>query len=288
MMKTKIRTLTVICLLPLSTPIYADGLSLPDITTLEAMARERGELKDGPQSDGIIYNEHDFDPPPKGKIQKAELKWLKKLADEITLNLTAAPNNTGGKQSLWYPGMLVLRNGLVHAVQTEKEQDLLNLTGHLISFAERDQGMSASFGPELQEVEWRMLSLGTSIIRALAYHIQNGSGEVEAGLLRQAVRLFGNGRLVDESAWDVDDLMPVDSAGMFILNPDLAIEEVKKRSPERVRYFLTNVSEPSEFFARYAATGDGLAKLKTKYAAGKSTIDARFRTLAAWAATLPK
>jgi hypothetical protein len=82
--------------------------------------------------------------------------------------------------------------------------------------------------------------------------------------------------------------MPVDSAGVFILNPDLAVEELKKRPLERVRFFLTNVTEPAEFFRRYVGEGDGLEVLKAKYAANKAVIDAKHREVVAWLAAQPK
>ncbi|MFN0129505.1 MAG: hypothetical protein ACKV19_22795 [Verrucomicrobiales bacterium] len=205
----------------------------------------------------------------------------------MTRTLVAAADDGGGKRNPWYPVLESMRQGVLKVVNTEAEADLLALMAPMIAYHERDQGIGEDYGEPLQEAEAYLLNSSNTIIRALAYHIKDGTGPMEEGLFRQAVRLFGNGRLIDETAWDVDDMMPVDSAGIFILNPGVALDELKKRPPERVRQFLTNAKDPAKFFARYVGEGDGLERLKSKYGAEKAAIDAKFVELVAWAATLP-
>lgn len=267
--------------------LMGQGLGLPSITTLEQIARESGVLSNSVDDDAIVYEEADFEPPTPGRIRMADVKIMRKACAKIAAELLSAPNDNRGKNSPWYADLSNWNQGLEKASVSELETDLFVLLPKLFEFVERDAG-GAILATELQRIEVYMVQSGSYLIRALSYHIAHEQGVVATDLLRQAVRLFGNGRLVDETAWDVDDMMPVDSAGIFILNPELAVEELKKRPLERVRFFLTNVTEPAEFFERYVGEGDGLEVLKVKYAANRAVIDAKHREVVAWLAAQPK
>lgn len=261
-------------------------IRLPDISQLEAMAKESGDLDDADSTPEIVYEDTDFLVPAKGKLQTADIKWMRKRMEIMGLDLANVPGGSSGTGSDLYPLLVSWRNNLNKALDTGLESDFFPLIGPLITAAER-KASEDEISEDLSTATAEMLLTAECFIRALAYHIKNGTGPMEEGLFRQAVRLFGNWRLLDESAWDEDDRMPVDSAGIFILNPEVAMDELKKRPPERVRDFLCNVKEPAAFFDRYVGEGDGLERLKAKYGAEKAAIDAKFVELAAWAATLP-
>ena len=286
-MKTKIIIIWAVILSNYCSVAEAQGLGLPSNATLEQIARESGVLSDNLDEDAVAYEEGDFNPPSRGRLRKADIKSMRADQVKISANLLSVPNDNSGKQSPWYASLSTWNQGFQKAIDSEMEKDLFSLIPVLMAVVERnDEGEELC--KELIAVETYMVHSGSPIIRALSYHVVHEQGVVAADLLRQAVRLFGNGRLVDETAWDVDDPMPVDSAGVFILNPELAVEELKKRPVKRVRFFLTNVTEPSEFFRRYVGEGDGLEVLKARYAANKEVIDAKHQEVVAWLAAQPK
>lgn len=261
----------------------AQGLGLPTIEVLEARARARNSLVAGGETDAIVYEEGDFQLPVKGMIMKADLKRVAAIHSSISMELTAAPNTAAGKQSERFRRIGAWNAELGKSLASGKQSDFLSLLPALTTHIERDTRLELECIP-LQNAEAYMVISGDVFIRALAHHVVHEEGVVAAEVLRQAVVLFGNGRLVDETAWDVDDPMPLDSAGVFILNPELAVEELKKRPVERVRFFLTGTTEASEFFRRYGAEGDGMEKLKSRYAANKAAIDAKHREMVSWLA----
>jgi hypothetical protein len=266
--------------------VAAQSLGFPNIATLEDIARESGVLSNGVDEDAIVYEEDDFEAPIKGKVRKADIKMMQQTHDIVSAELAAAPNDETGRRCLWYNILISWNQGIERTIASELQVDLFSILPSLMAFVERDSG-DEKLASALEKVETYMVQSGDHIIRALSYHIVHEQGVVAADLLKQAVQLFGNGRLVDETSWDVDDPMPVDSAGIFILNPDLAVEELKKRPVARVRFFLTNVTDSAEFFHRYVGDGDGLEVLKAKYAANRAAIDAKHREIVAWLGAQP-
>jgi hypothetical protein len=94
-MKTNI--ISIVLLGSLAQPLAmltAQSLGLPNIATLEEIARESGVLSNGVDPDAIIFDEGDFDPPSRGKIRKADLKILKKTQTIVASDLMSAPNDS--------------------------------------------------------------------------------------------------------------------------------------------------------------------------------------------------
>ena len=82
---------------------------------------------------------------------------------------------------------------------------------------------------------------------------------------------------VDPTEWE-DETLPIDRAGVFIIDSDNAVTKLKTKSVEEIKTFLGGTTDNS-FFKRYEAEGDGMDILKTKYAAEKASIQAKLAEL---------
>lgn len=75
------------------------------------------------------------------------------------------------------------------------------------------------------------------------------------------------------------------SAGAFIVDADKATTELKTKTLEEIKTFLGGDTDNS-FFERYEDAEDGMDILKTKYAANKTAIHAKFAEVLAHVAHL--
>lgn len=271
----------IVCLLACSIT-SANDVTLPALEEMESIAADRGDISVGVDSESIRFEVGDFEKPEPGKLSGADLKWLDEIQRKTDDNLNRAPAGELGQNAQWYPYMRDLNGSLATTIANRSAADLLGIMDPLRVFIERES--EAEWCEQLQTAESYLTQCGSYMIRALAYHVGDQNGVLEEGLLRDAVKLFGNGKLVDETAWDEDDVMPIDSAGLFIVNPVVVLDELKKRPVERARFFLCGVSEASEFFRRYGGGGDGLEVLKVKYGANREVIEGKYAEAVAWLA----
>ncbi len=262
--------------------LTAQGLNLPDLKSLEQEAREDGVLIEGINVDSIVFTDGDFDPPARGLLRKADIKVMTSLHERIGKSLMVTPAAEKQTNAAVVKALQTLHEALGKVLGSGKEADFFPVIPQLVDFQERIWEEANALGPELSSASTCMFECGTYLVRALAFHIENEQGVVSDDLLRRAVTLFSNSTLMDESAWDEDERIPVNSSGLFILNPELVVEEVKRRPLNRVTRFLRNIREPEDFFKSYAVDGDGLEVLKAKYAANKEVLDAKYRELVAW------
>lgn len=253
----------------------------PSRSQLEELAKARGVLRDGPVLSEVEFDEGDFDWPESGFLRKADVKNLAYIQSQTAHALQKVPEDIRQSNRISYERMQSLNEVIKTAAASGKQDDFFKVIHPLIELDEAEPS-SDRFCEEIASAKAYLLQCGYYLVRAFAYHVVHRNGIVSAELLRQAVLLFSNDQLLDETAWDVDDLMPIDSSGLFILNPDLVMEEVKKRPLNRVTCFVRTMEEPSDFFEPYTADGDGLEVLKVTYAANKEVIDAKYRELVAW------
>jgi hypothetical protein len=263
-------------------PLVAEKLGLPSRASLEERAKARGVLRDGPVTGGLEFDESDFQWPAKGLLRKADLKVLGRLREDIDHGLRTAPEASRRASPAVVGALQTFNGGLGKVVASGRQTDFFPLIPQLVDFEERVMEEAVDLGPELALAAARMLECGTYVVRAYAYHIVHEQGVVSVERLRLAVPLFCNDRLLDETAWDEGDLIPVDSGGILILNPELVAEEVKRQPLIRVHRFLRNITDPADVFQSYAAGGDGLEVLKARYAANKEVIDTKYRELVTW------
>ncbi len=261
---------------------HSQDLTLPDLEILEEIAREESSTLESMSDENIVFTDGDFDPPARGLLRKADIKVMTSLHERIGKSLMATPAAEKQTNAAVLKALQTLHEALGKVLGSGREADFFPVIPQLVDFQERIWEEANALGPELSSASTWMFECGTYLVRALAFHIENENGVVSDDVLKQAVMLFGNDVLMDETAWDVDDLMPLGSAGLLILNPELVVDLLKQSPLNRVTRFLRNIREPEDFFKSYAMDGDGLEVLKAKYAANKEVLDAKYRELVAW------
>ena len=118
------------------------------------------------------------------------------------------------------------------------------------------------------------------LINAIERHIIDQNGIVPAANLAGLCTVFSTAGFTSEGDWEASPI-PVDSAGIMILDAAAVVAHLKTRSWQQAAQFLGNRTAPMAF-ARYAPSGDGMAVLKTKYSTNQAAITSKWNELAAW------
>lgn len=240
-------------------------------------------LHKGTRSDDVVYAETDFDLPPPGGVMVADLKNLQQVSQKVATYLLAAPNDATGKQSPWYPQLQAWKTSLDQFLATPQQSGLFNLIPTMANFVAR--GMEEAPAPvdsTLGNIDDEMSGMGYYVIKAMAAHITEQQAVVSAPNVANFVRIFAVRGFVEEGAWE-DEKMPVNGAGVMILDAPAVVTQLKAGPWQQAKQFLGGAATASGYFTRYVGSGDGLAVLKTKYAANQTAIDAKFSELKTWA-----
>ena len=120
----------------------------------------------------------------------------------------------------------------------------------------------------------------TVLIHAIERHVIDHNGTVSLDNLMSFITVFSNQGFLSEGDWETSRI-PIDPAGIMILDAAAVVTQLKTRPWTEAEQFLGNETV-TEAFARYAVTGDGMAILKTKYAANQAMIIAKWAELADW------
>jgi len=84
---------------------------------------------------------------------------------------------------------------------------------------------------------------------------------------------------ISQGDWENEPLIPIDAAGIMILDAAVVGTQLKAQPWQQANQFLGGTEPPVVFFGRYLGKGNGLEALKAKYASNQSTIDAKFYAL---------
>lgn len=133
-------------------------------------------------------------------------------------------------------------------------------------------------GPEGQGSPWfaKFQTFNTGLATVTSSKLQSDCFNLIPHMA-ELLTVFGEGEGVDKT---------IDRAGVMILNPTAVLAKLESIPGENATFFL-NKSTAAEVFARYETGGDGLPELKTKYAANKTEIIAKWNELALWVSQHP-
>lgn len=242
-----------------------------------------GDLEyQGVDPDAIIYDDGDFDSPPAGQVTMAHWKDLGRINQKIGEDIQNAPDDATGKQSVAYAPLQAWKTLFDHFISTKASADLLALAPGIVVYHNRPEEQISS--TELQNIRGRMTEIIYYVVEALAAKVVQSNGVLNSTDLGSAVDIFSIYRLVDGTMWDPPDVpMPIDWAGVMIIDAPAAVTELKAGPWQQAKKFLNGETTAGGYFVRYTGSGDGLAVLKTKYAANQSAIDAKFNELKTWA-----
>jgi hypothetical protein len=218
--------------------------------------------------------------PPLGQIQKRHLRSVNNLRTLLAADLAAVPAGAEGQGSPWFAKCQAYKSGLDAVAASSLQSDCFALipkisavlaarTSDAPAFTQQCAGLANGFSPVL--------------VYAIERHVIDQNGTVSAPNVISFSTVFSTGGFLSEGDWEATPI-PVDSPGIMILDAAVVVTHLKTRPWEEADQFLGKATA-AEAFARYAPSGDGMAILKTKYAANQAIITAKWNELTTWVAT---
>ncbi len=213
-----------------------------------------------------------------GEIRQDDVQDLQQYDDEVAKWLADTPNDQYGKQSPLYPKLQAWSDSLHRLALSHKQADAFSMIPLMVDVF--TGGKTEGAAEELKEVKGRMNDCGFPLIMAAGAYIKQHNGEVNPATLSNFVKLFSVPGFDMEPDWE-NAAMPIDAAGLMVINPTVVVNQLKSEPWQRAQEFIGNRT-PAQFFERYTANGDGLAVLKAKYAAQEAAVSAKFKQLVVW------
>jgi hypothetical protein len=223
--------------------------------------------------------------PPIGQIQQSHLRTVNQLRTILTTTLAAVPPGAEGTGSSWYTKAQTYKVGLDTVSTSSLQADCISLIPQIkILLAAREDNQAGIIVPSFaRDCAGLANGFSTVLIHAIERHIVDLNGTVSAPNLIGFSTVFSTPGFLSEGDWEASPI-PIDSAGIMILDAAAVVTQLKTRPWQEADQFLGNKTA-TEAFARYAVSGNGMAILKTKYAADQATITAKWNELAAWVVT---
>jgi len=223
--------------------------------------------------------------PPVGQVKKSHLRTVNQLRTILATTLAAVPAGAGGQGSLWFAKAQAYKAGLDTISISSLQADCIALIPKIADLlAARKEVYEGQNVPEFALQSAGLANgFSTVLIHAIEQHVVDQNGNVSAANLINFSTVFSNAGFLSEGDWE-ESRIPIDAAGIMILDAAAVVAQLKNRPWQEAEQFLGN-NTAADAFARYAVSGDGMAVLKTKYAANQATITAKWNELAAWVVT---
>jgi hypothetical protein len=230
----------------------------------------------------VVLTDADLVPPGPGEVSRADAKYMQPASPQIGALLSQTPSGATGTGSTWYPRLQSWKTAFDQVLTSRVRTDFLNLIPTMADYLSRDAA-AEELAPQLGEISNWMQNCGQYLIKAAAVHVSEQNGAIDAATLAKFVKLFASRGFVVEADWE-DAPMPINSAGVMILDAPAVVTQLKSGPWEQAKRFLAGGNTSAGFFKRYLASGNGLPVLKTKYAQSQAVIDAKFSELKTWVA----
>jgi len=219
----------------------------------------------------------DYPTPQPGEIWGGYLDAINETRTQLAQILGQVPSGENGLSSPWFTKLQTIKTQLDQTAASKTQTSFFAVVPNMADvFQEQDPlpFASESFGP--------LANLSVPLISTAGTHVEQQNGTASIAVLTNFVKMFAVNGFVSEPNWE-DRIMPIDAPGVMILDAAAVVTQLKAGPWQQAKQFLGGATTASGFFSRYTGTGDGLAALKTKYAANQSTIDAKFSELKTWA-----
>ncbi len=252
------------------------------------MASSQNGLTLPKMNDDLIQTEHPESarpegwatkPPAPGKIRLLAEILLQEAKDAVEAEKTSVPDGATGKGSVLYAKITQWLQQVSLVLQNKTRASLLELNplhAEILSLSQSGENISI---PVLNMVGRIQVTAKALIYNAADFYRENPNLTILEH--DKILSMFSEPLFVEMPDWE-DEPLPVDRAGTFIMNHDNATAKLKAMTLERIGTFLGGDADNS-FFERYEAAGDGMDILKTKYAANKVAIQAKFAEVLAYA-----
>jgi hypothetical protein len=218
--------------------------------------------------------------PPVGEIQKIHLYLINSSRNSLAAILAATPAGADGQASPWFAKAQTFKSGLDTLATSRLQTDCFTLIPQIEELL-KTRGQIV---PEFASKAGSLASgISEALINAIERHIIDQNATVSAANLNAFIKVFSIAGFPTESDWEASPI-PIDSAGIMILDAAAVVTQLKTRPWQEADQFLGNATA-TEAFGRYAPSGNGMAILKTKYASNQLAITAKWNELAAWVVT---
>lgn len=227
----------------------------------------------------LTFTEEEMADPPVGEIRKRYLRDLNEVRAMLADSLAAAPAGPEGQQSPWMAKFQAIKAKLDQIAATRLQSDVIDL---IPKMREIFEGGGATTGyPEFFRAPANsLLVLGICIVETLSENIVDQAANVKASDLANFVIVFSVDGFVRTADWE-SDVMPIDPAGIMIMDPAAVVNQLQNMPWRYAGNFLNRLSS-IDAFKDYEPAGEGLAVLKNKYITNKAQAVAKWQELTAW------
>ena len=207
---------------------------------------------------------------------------MQEAKQNIEAQQASVPDGANGKQSATYAKITQWLQEVDVQLATKTRVKLLDLNPLNAEILK-----SARSEEDLDESVLGLVGLVQSTTKGLIYNASDFFKEnLNPDESQHDKLLFGFycSDFIEEPEWE-DEPLPIDPAGIFIIDQNNAATKLTAKTLAEIKTFLGGDTDNS-FFERYEAAGDGMDILKTKYAANKAAIQAKFAEVLAHVAQL--
>jgi hypothetical protein len=205
---------------------------------------------------------------------------LKEMTTRLHVLLAEAKSKNEPESHQWIENLQSLTAKLDLAVSTRTLVDLFKAIPAIELIQVADETQRPEF---IIEADLEIQNVSSTIIHGIARHVVEKSAVVHQDQLSAFVRVFSGRGLMCEPDWE-DQRIPIDPAGVFIMDSAGVLAQLKAQPWKRAERFLGGWDVASAF-ERYGAGGDGLEVLKVKYGMERGVIEARWGELMGWVAS---
>ncbi len=255
--------------------LHAEGVTLPENDPYNQGAMGAGGAD--PEREAAAK-----EPDLPGKIRGVDRFDLKEVRQRLAASLAALPEGPAGRGSPWLPKFKAVEAGLDKVLASRTQEDCLALIPLVAAVLPAWADHNSAFN----EAARHMRDSGTALVHTAAWYVEEKKGKVSKVNLQRLVMLFSRGCDGGECDWE-DGPMPIDRAGVMILNPVAVMEQLKTLPPEETGLFYGNW-DLKFAFEGYEEAGHGMPLLKARYAANREQIRAKWQELADWVAKHPE
>ncbi len=261
-------------ILTTSSYLWAEGLTLPANDPLI-----QGDLNPPAEPE---LTPAELAAPVVGQIQQSHLRTVNKLRAILAETLAAIPAGAEGTGSPWFAKAQSYKTRLDLISTSRLQADCIALVPKIADLLAARKNVNE--GPEIPEyaLEYAGLANGfsTVLVHAIERHVIDQNGIVTVPNIISFCMVYSTPGFLSEGDWEASPI-PIDAAGIMILDAAAVVTQLKSQPWQNAEQFLGN-NTSLEAFARYAATGNGMTILKTKYAADQANIAAKWNELAVW------
>lgn len=221
--------------------------------------------------------------PPAGEVQRLWLRDATSLKDDLTTALASVPPGSEGQGSTEYAKFQTFNTGLATVISSRLQSDVFSLipqVAELLAYNPYDEEENNTNAPSFAKECSKLIRFRLPFLfaNAMERRIIDQNAVVPVGEVEKFVTFFSTRGFIGDGEISPD----IDRAGVMILNPAVVVTKLMSGSVDSAKNFLGGHDTAAGAFARYETGGDGMPALKTKYAANKTEIIAKWNELLQW------